>query len=157
MPLIIALENKDWLRIRGLKTIAEKAYAASLTAVQRKKTVTLLFTDDATLKSLNKDWRGKNKPTNVLSFPASPDLIIPRGEAKPLGDIALAFETVLREAEDSEKTLKDHTAHLIVHGILHLLGFDHISDGEAAVMEAREIRILKKLGIADPYRVNSGL
>ncbi len=157
MPLVIAIENKDWSRVRGLKAIAVKAYTASLTAVQRKKTVTLLLADDATLKSLNKDWRGKNKPTNVLSFPASPDLKIPRGEAKPLGDIALAFETVLREAEAAEKTLKDHTTHLIVHGILHLLGFDHINDAEAELMEAREIRILKKLGIADPYRVNSGL
>ncbi len=153
MPLVIAVEHQDWSRIRGLKTLSQQAFDASLTSVQRSKVITLLFSDNATLKKLNKDWRGKNKPTNVLSFPASENLKLPRGEAKPLGDIALAFETVAREAEEAGKTLKAHTTHLIVHGILHLLGYDHIDEAEAELMEAREIRILKKLGIADPYQI----
>jgi probable rRNA maturation factor len=152
MPLNIAVEDQRWASVRGLKALAQKAVDAALPAKERKKEITLLFADDATLKILNNDWRGKNKPTNVLSFPAPKNVKLPRGEAKPLGDIALSFETVAREAEDSGKKPKDHTTHLIVHGILHLLGYDHMSEAEAEKMEAKEVRILKKLGIADPYR-----
>jgi probable rRNA maturation factor len=149
--LNIVIENEGWKSIRGLKALTEKAVEASTLASHRKKEITILFADDATLKTLNKDWRGKNKPTNVLSFPAPQNVKLPRGEIKPLGDIALAYETVLREAEAGKLTLKAHTTHLIVHGVLHLLGFDHIDPAEAEVMEARETKILKKLGIADPY------
>jgi probable rRNA maturation factor len=151
MPFIVAIDHDEWKNIRGLKSIAEKAVLASLPATAHKKTLSILFADDATLKTLNMNWRGKNKPTNVLSFPAAQDLKVPRGEAKPLGDIALAFETVAREALESRKTLKAHTIHLIVHGVLHLLGYDHVNEHDAEKMEAKEIRILKKLGIADPY------
>jgi probable rRNA maturation factor len=152
MPLVIAIECDEWKNLRGLKALAEKAVAASLPAAKRNKSITVLFSDNATLKTLNKDWRGKNKPTNVLSFPAAQEMKVPRGEVKPLGDIALAYETIVQEALISGKTLKAHTAHLIVHGVLHLLGYDHIDDVDAQKMEAKEIRILKTLGFADPYQ-----
>ena len=155
--LHIVIEHNGWKSIRGLKALAEKAVEVATPIAQRKKEITLLFADDATLKTLNYDWRGKNKPTNVLSFPANPDLKLPRGEPKPLGDIALGYETLVREADEAGKTLKAHTTHLIVHGVLHLLGYDHMNDADAAKMEAREILILKKLGIADPYQVNARL
>jgi probable rRNA maturation factor len=152
MPLNIVIENESWKTLRGLKTLTQSAVDAALPATARAKEITVLFADDETLKTLNLDWRGKKKPTNVLSFPAAQDLKRPRGTPKPLGDIALSYETVAREAEIFGLSLKAHTTHLIVHGVLHLLGYDHISDGEASVMEAKEIRILKKLGIADPYQ-----
>ena len=155
--LTIVIEHEGWKSMRGLKALAEKAVDAALPATQREKEITLLFADDATLKTLNHDWRGKNKPTNVLSFPANPDLKLPRGVPRPLGDIALGYETLVRESDETGKSLKAHTTHLIVHGVLHLLGYDHIDDADATKMEAKEIRILKKLGIADPYRVNAGL
>jgi probable rRNA maturation factor len=148
----IVVEDESWKSIRGLKALAKKTLAVSLTTKAKTKEITILFADDATLKTLNKDWRGKNRPTNILSFPASPDLKLPRGQIKPLGDIALAFETVAKEAEASGKSIKDHTTHLIVHGVLHLLGYDHLDDADANRMEAKEIRILKKLGVADPYQ-----
>ena len=102
-------------------------------------------------KRLNRSYRGKDRPTNVLSFPAFPRG--KRGALPPmLGDIVLAAETVAREAQLEEKPLADHLAHLIVHGILHLIGYDHESDAEAEEMEGLERQILAGLGIPDPYR-----
>jgi rRNA maturation RNase YbeY len=103
-----------------------------------------LFTSDDAVKALNAQWRGKDKPTNVLSFPA-PET------AGTLGDIALAYETCAREADEQGKSLKDHATHLLVHGFLHLLGYDHEADDDAAEMEGLEKEILAGLGIADPY------
>jgi probable rRNA maturation factor len=97
---------------------------------------------------LNAEYRGKDKPTNVLSFPA--ELELPDGLA-PLGDLAICWQVVLEEAQAQGKTPRDHFLHLFVHGVLHLLGFDHEEGAAAADMEAREIRILQTLGIADPY------
>jgi probable rRNA maturation factor len=153
--LTLIIQDKKWTAIRGLRSHAEKAVFAALPARDRKKHIIVLFANDATLKSLNHDWRGKNKPTNVLSFPAASHLKLPRGEARPLGDIALAFKTVQREALAAHIALKDHTMHLLVHGILHLRGYDHMTDVDAELMEAQEIRVLKKLGIANPYQVNA--
>ena len=110
---------------------------------------TLLLADDAAIRILNRDWRGQDKPTNVLSFPA--DGPTPPGEPRHLGDVALALETVAREAAAEGKSLPDHVAHLVVHGILHLLGADHETDGEAEAMEAREVAALARIGVADPY------
>ena len=106
--------------------------------------VSLALMDDAAIQVLNRDYRGRDKPTNVLSFLAvnAPGL---------LGDIVLARETVLQEAESRGLPVKDHVVHLIIHGILHLLGYDHIKPPEAEVMEAIEIKALAKLGIANPY------
>jgi probable rRNA maturation factor len=116
----------------------------------------LLFTSDAEVHTLNREWRERDKPTNVLSFPmlereelASLD---PDGPPAMLGDIALAYETCAREAADKGVPLEHHATHLIVHGLLHLAGHDHVnSDEEAEQMEALETAILAKLGIADPY------
>jgi probable rRNA maturation factor len=117
--------------------------------------VSVMLTDDAQIRELNKTWRGKDKATNVLSFPAPtpPGIALP-GDAGPrhLGDIALAYETLVREAEDESKAFTHHFAHLIVHGVLHLLGYDHEAEAEAELMEGLEVKALSTLGIADPYR-----
>ncbi len=105
----------------------------------------LLLADDATLKDLNKQFRGKDKPTNVLSFPAGPE------SDGFLGDIAIAFETCRREAAADGIAFRDHAAHLIVHGLLHLAGCDHEEEDEAEAMEGLERRILAAIGVADPY------
>ncbi|MDP4605619.1 MAG: rRNA maturation RNase YbeY [Erythrobacter sp.] len=118
--------------------------------------VSLLFTSDEEVHILNREWRERDKPTNVLSFPmlerAELESLAPDGPPVMLGDIALAFETCAREAAEKGVSLEHHAAHLIVHGLLHLAGHDHVhSDEEAEQMEALETAILAKLGIADPY------
>ena len=113
--------------------------------------VTILLTDDAEMWELNRAWRGKDAPTNVLSFPASDQL----AEPGPLGDVVLAAETVLAEAADRNVPAADHAAHLVVHGMLHLLGFHHERNDEAAAMEALETKVLSRLGIADPYETEA--
>lgn len=110
--------------------------------------VTLLLTTDAKLRSLNAAFRGKDKPTNVLSFPAA-------GALSYLGDVALAFGVVQREARAQGKAFADHAAHLALHGTLHLLGYDHEAASEARIMEAIERKLLERLGIADPYASRS--
>lgn len=107
--------------------------------------VSILLTDDGTVAALNQQFRGKAGPTNVLSFPAAPN---PEGH---LGDIALAHGVCAREAAQQGKALTAHLQHLVAHGVLHLVGYDHITDDEAAVMEDKERRILASLGVADPY------
>ena len=119
--------------------------------------VSLLFTTDDEVHALNREWRGRDKPTNVLSFPMLERAELadtPQGDGPPvmLGDIALAHETCAHEAAEKGVTLEAHAAHLIVHGLLHLAGHDHVeSDEQADAMEALETAILAKLGIADPY------
>jgi probable rRNA maturation factor len=114
----------------------------------------ITLTDDTEQRRLNRTWRGKNVPTNVLAFPAVAKGMppLPAGAPLLLGDVVLAFETVAREAVEQQKPLADHLAHLVVHGVLHLLGFDHENDTDAAIMEAREVEILQSLGVPDPYR-----
>jgi len=109
--------------------------------------VALLLADDAEIARLNAQFRGKDAPTNVLSFPAGPG----EGDSGFIGDIALAAETIAREAENQGKSFDNHAAHLVVHGFLHLLGYDHGNDADAEAMEARERAILASLGISDPY------
>ena len=116
----------------------------------------LLFTCDEEVHALNREWRGRDKPTNVLSFPmlerAELDCLGPDGPPVMLGDIALAFEICAREAAEKYVPLEHHAAHLIVHGLLHLAGHDHVdSDTQAEAMEALEVKALAILGIADPY------
>lgn len=112
--------------------------------------VAILATDDAAVADLNRRFRGKPSPTNVLSFPSAE---VSPGHTPPeeIGDIALAWETCSREAEDQGKTLDDHATHLIVHAVLHCLGHDHAEEDAASLMEGLETRILGELGIADPY------
>lgn len=119
-------------------------------------TTSLLFTSDKRIHALNREWRQRDKPTNVLSFPMlSRDELLALGVDGPpvmLGDIALAFETCAREAAEKNIALRDHTAHLIVHGLLHLAGYDHeTSPEDAQVMEQLEVKALALMGIADPY------
>ena len=108
-----------------------------------------LFADDETVQALNRDHRGKDAPTNVLSFPADADM--PGPHEPGLGDVALAFETIAREADDHGLDLRARTAHMLAHGLLHLLGYDPQADEEAADMERIETRALARLGYADPY------
>jgi len=104
--------------------------------------VAIVLADNAFIQTLNNQYRGKNKPTNVLSF---------RNADAPLGDIILAYDTIEREAEEQQKTFRNHAAHLIIHGMLHLQGHDHENPKDAGKMEALEIKILEKLGISNPY------
>jgi probable rRNA maturation factor len=151
MPLDLVIEEESWGAVHDLELMAEQAVAAALPDGERSKIVTLLFSDDATMQDLNRDWRGLDKPTNVLSFPASEDQVTPPGELALLGDIVLGYETCAQEASQAGKPLREHTCHLIIHGVLHLLGYDHIDDKDAEVMEAAEVKILNSLGLSNPY------
>lgn len=111
--------------------------------------MSVLLADDATVRGLNHRWRGKDAPTNVLSFPANAGAA--EGMPHLLGDIAIAYETLAREAEAQHKSFGDHLCHLVVHGFLHLLGYDHEQEDEAEVMERLEIAILARLDVTDPY------
>ncbi len=131
-----------------------RAVRATLQAelpAKAKTGLSILLTDDAEMRKLNAGWRAKDKPTNVLSFPADA-AINPARPPAYLGDIALGLATCRREAKEQGKALADHVAHLTVHGVLHLLGYDHMDDDEAAAMEPREVEILAGLNIADPYQ-----
>jgi probable rRNA maturation factor len=147
------VSDERWRALGDVEELARRAVEAAIGVAgdlpAADVEVSLAFVDDAAVQDLNRDWRGQDKPTNVLSFPA-PDPQAPG--PRLLGDVALAYDTVAREAADEAKPLADHAVHLIVHGTLHLLGYDHESDGEAAAMEALEVEALARLGIADPYR-----
>lgn len=146
LQLDVRVADDDWDAVIG-KDAAAFALNVLRAAVKhegRAGDVAVLFTDDAEMRTLNRTWKSKDKPTNVLSFPA------PEGFGS-LGDVALGLQTIAAEAQDQGKTAADHTAHLLVHGFLHLLGYDHQSDPEASAMEERERAILASLGIADPY------
>jgi probable rRNA maturation factor len=146
----IARNSEGWAD--SLDARAEQAVREALT--QSKATVTgaaelsVVLTDDEEQRALNRDWRGIDKSTNVLSFPQ----IEPFGPVSGiLGDIILARETLEREAEEQGVSFEDHFTHLMVHGFLHILGYDHMDDDEALVMESLETQILASLGVADPY------
>jgi probable rRNA maturation factor len=111
----------------------------------------ITFADDAEVRRLNRDWRGQDRPTNVLSFALAEGEATPGPGPRMLGDVVLALQTVEAEAEAEGKRVADHAAHLVVHGILHLLGYDHSSEADALRMEGLEARILASFGIADPY------
>jgi len=134
-----------------LRAIAAAAMAVDADTGDAELAV--MLTDDAGIRTLNANWRGIDKPTNVLSFPAlqPPAGVEPDDAPRMLGDIAIAYETVRREADDEGKTFANHLSHLAVHGFLHLVGYDHESDAEAEAMENVERQILAGLGIPDPY------
>ncbi len=152
----ISVAAGGWPDEDALRGLTERAVAAAVSVlglkIDRPVELGILFVDDAHIRSLNAEWRGKDKPTNVLSFPAFPSGAV--GQVPPmLGDIVLAWETVLREAELEEKPFDHHLTHLIVHGFLHLVGYDHENDAEAETMESAERDILAALAIKDPYAV----
>ncbi|MEM7702993.1 MAG: rRNA maturation RNase YbeY [Pseudomonadota bacterium] len=157
MELEIDLEgwpDGDWEALTQRAGVALGEVAPELT--HPRLSVSVLFTSDAQVHELNREWRQRDKPTNVLSFPMleRDDLLdlAPEGPPEMLGDIVLAYETCAREAEEKGVSLDHHAAHLIIHGLLHLAGHDHVhSDEEAEAMETLEIRALAKMGIADPY------
>ncbi len=141
--LRVTIAEPRWLSaVRGLEPRARRAFAAAARAGRLDAPVSLLLADDAALARLNARHRGKPRPTNVLSFPN------PAGG----GDLALALGTVRREARALGRSLADHLAHLVVHGTLHLAGFDHATERSARVMERREAMVLRRLGVPDPYR-----
>ena len=155
-PISIVVEEPTW-RVDGLLALIRRAAKRALGEASAKANLTILLTGDQTLRRLNRDFRGKDKPTNVLSFPApqnpetqNPEIQNPEAY---LGDIAIAHGVAAAEAKAAGRSLADHAAHLAVHGVLHLLGYDHEQDDEAEVMERLETHILAKLGIADPYAV----
>jgi probable rRNA maturation factor len=159
MDLDIDIEA-PWPKSTDWQASAERAAAAVLKVAPElgnpRLSASLLFTSDAEVQALNREWREKDKPTNVLSFPMldRDELLELRSEGLPelLGDISLACETCTREAADKGVPLEAHATHLVIHGLLHLAGLDHeLSSEDAAAMEALEIKALALLGIADPY------
>lgn len=159
LDLQISVEEGNWPGEAALAAVAERVLgqaAAQLAKAEKQPfppmpvEVSLVFTDDASIRTINQEWRGQDKPTNVLSFPAYP--LVPGGKPGPmLGDIILARETLEREAVELGKPFDDHMSHLLVHGFLHLFGYDHLETEDAERMEALETRILADLGIPDPY------
>jgi probable rRNA maturation factor len=175
-PVIdIVVDSPLWKARRGARAVLRRAMAAAAAAVSTiDGELAIVLTDDSAIWALNRTWRGKDQPTNVLSFPMHsdppPSLVAegrgkdtrrgrmgPRGAPRmsrapcPLGDIVIAYETTAREADAQGKPFADHLSHLAVHGFLHLLGYDHQADAEAEVMEALEIAILARLGVPNPY------
>lgn len=147
----ISVESEGWSRISGVEALVRRAAEAALLDNDAPPSeISVVLSDDEHLRELNKHHRGIDKPTNVLSFPAA-RMKTPAGSPRMLGDVVIAFGTVEREAAEETKQFGDHLSHLVVHGVLHLLGYDHEDDEEAEIMEARERQILSKLGIPDPY------
>ncbi len=144
VELIIDVRDARWkAALRPYKKTVEEACNAALSACKIKRgELAIVLGDDAFVRQLNATYRSRDKPTNVLSF---------EGEGDSLGDVVLAFQTVQKEARSQQKSFRDHSRHLLVHGVLHLLGYDHMKQNEADDMEKLETKILKKLGVANPY------
>jgi probable rRNA maturation factor len=156
----ILIESGAWQDLPDAEDIARRAIAVAASTMDasdagiglRNAELSLLLCDDDTIAVLNARWRRQEKPTNVLSFPAWPlHGGVMLQEKRPLGDIAIAYETLAREARESGKTASAHLSHLVVHGYLHLVGYDHETDDEAEEMERLERDILARIGVADPY------
>ena len=150
VDMFIEIEDAGWAEaVRSPERLIERAVFAALQGqLEGEAELSVILTNDARIRELNAHYRDKDKATNVLSFPV--DQQMPEGP-EVLGDVVIALETVLAEAEEQGKLVPDHLSHLVVHGVLHLLGFDHIDAAEAEEMEALERQILQTLSIADPY------
>ncbi len=146
----IQVQSPLWNAEPGADETVRAAITAAAEAVPAAGEMSVALTDDDAVRALNRDWRGIDKPTNVLSFPASTSKA--KGIPALLGDVIVAYETLAREAAEEKKPILHHLAHLVVHGYLHLLGYDHQTDSEAEAMETLERNILARLNIADPYR-----
>lgn len=159
LDIQISVEEGDWPSEDVLQALAERVLGVAAAYLKKNEKqpfpktapeLSLVFTDDASIREINAEWREQDKATNVLSFPAFP--LVPGGKPGPmLGDIIIARETVKREAVELEKSFDDHLTHLMVHGFLHLFGYDHMNNSEAERMEGLETRILASLGLSDPY------
>jgi probable rRNA maturation factor len=157
--MVLDIDIEGWPGPTDWADLAERAMEAAQAVAPElgnpRLSASVLFTADAAVRELNREWRAKDVPTNVLSFPmlARDDLLAlsPDGGPEMLGDIALAFETCRQEASDKGIAIDDHAAHLLVHGLLHLAGHDHGEDAPAEAMEALEIKALAQMGIGDPY------
>ena len=152
--IAVTVESEAWL---AAVTDPDRLCRRAVSAVLERETkapaeVSVLLADDALVTTLNRDYRGQDRPTNVLSFPAGDPAWPGPPEPALLGDVVVALDTVRREAEAEGRPLADHLTHLLVHGTLHLLGYDHASDDEAQTMEALEVELLAGLGVGDPYR-----
>ena len=159
----IAVEAPGWPELSELESLCEKVVSAANAYLTQHVEqpfpasgceLSLLFADDQAVREINSRWRAQDKPTNVLSFPAAP--AEPGQMPGPmLGDVVLAYETVAREAKAMDIPFNNHLTHLLVHGFLHLLGYDHIDDDDAEAMESLETRILATLDLSDPYENTS--
>lgn len=147
----IIVSSPQWEALDGLDALARRAVRQCVATTGARLTqdceVCVNFCDDATIRALNAQWRGMDKPTNVLSFPTPGPLV----KKILLGDIVIAHETVAREAGEQDRSLQDHVSHMVVHGFLHLIGYDHETSAEAEIMEAVERRVALALGLSDPY------
>lgn len=151
------IEDDEWNRaLPNAADLVSSCYGAALKLEPTllDSTAALLLTNDASVRSLNAQYRNKDAPTNVLAFPAEPDGVQPGPLF--LGDIAVARETSQREAMEKGISIADHTAHLVVHGVLHLIGYDHQNEQDAVRMETREREILNLMGVSDPYASDLG-
>ena len=149
----LACEDPDIPKADRICEWVASAMAASELAPSGDHEVSVRVVGVEEMQALNREYRDKDKPTNVLSFPGGDVAGLPKGESRGLGDVIICAEIVRGEAAEQNKALADHWAHMLVHGTLHLLGYDHISETEAAVMEGLEVRILTTMGVRDPYRV----
>ena len=148
----VEIESPDWTAaLEDAEALARRAAEAALVGAGRQGDVVVLLTDDEAIAALNQGFRGKPGPTNVLSFPA------PESARPHLGDVAVAHGVTAREAAEQGKPLADHLLHLVAHGVLHLVGYDHESEAEAESMEALERRVLAGLGAPDPYAPRADL
>ena len=170
LDISFSLESGDWeTAVADVERLTEGAARVAFEAAEKPEILdgdtpvemSLVLADDALVQTLNRDYRDKDKPTNVLSFALLDDLddtddVLAREQGMPIliGDVILAFETVQREALEQGKSFGDHLTHLVIHGVLHLLGYDHQSDPDADRMERLETSILARMGIADPYSAN---
>jgi probable rRNA maturation factor len=150
----IVVASRLWMGRRSIKALLRRAVgeaASMVSTIQGQRgELAIVLTDDSAIRALNRDWRCKDATTNVLSFPAKEPRDA-RGSTRLLGDIVIAYETTEREARAEHKPFAHHVAHLAVHGFLHLVGYDHATDDEAAAMEKLETAILARLDVPDPY------
>ncbi len=161
LDISLLIEEDRWLdAVPEVETLAEKLIRAVLNATEQWPedagvvSVSLVLGNNEFIQQLNAEYRDKDKPTNVLSFPAyelEPGEPLPSEDELVVGDIIFALETIEDEAKDQQKTLEDHMAHMIIHGMLHLLGYDHIDEADAEMMETLEINLLQQYSIANPY------
>ncbi len=150
LSLDVRVADPRWAEALGdIDALCARVLGCAAAEMKQGGDVSILFTADPEMQDLNKRWRGLDKPTDVLSFPAdAPDI---PGAPKLLGDIALSYETSAKDAASMDRGMDFHASHLLVHGYLHLLGYDHIKAADAAVMEPLEVKILAALGWPDPY------